>query len=1262
MKNLHSNIIKMSNNRKMTLSDEVAINYDFVFSIINKFTSDLDTKYINAKTMTELIVSTTKPIMKLNDIYYYISDYCATRISVHPDYNKLASRVCVERLHHDTPLKFLDVVNKLYNNKNSKKEPCPLVSDELYEIVQKHSDEIQSHIVPDRDYLLDYFSIRTLERSYLFRTHDPAALKYYKDERTGKLIERPQHMFMRVALGIHGYDLERVFETYEFMSTKYFTHATPTLFNSGTRRAQFSSCFLLHTPDSIEGIAELWKRVAFISKWAGGIGIDATSVRGRGSLINGTNGKSDGIIPFCILLNYLGKYINQGGKRNGSIACFVENTEVFTTNAGVKKIQDVKVGDLVVTHKNRVRPVTQVHKNPIKDRKIYKLEVEKNKDIYVTGNHKFWSFYTKKYKSNKISNGWNSVEDLKTLMDNKKTTRQTCYISIPKSTDIVDTKNYKIDVMDYKDVICVDTINEIMETNSKQVISISQTINKLGHKTASHSQPINRIWNITEDFANLIGMWLGDGHIKKSKRNGIILGIELTVHKDNKDEIDYFTKICKNIFNCNITSNTSKTRNITSIRVNSRIVGLIFAHLFGCYFDGKKLPNMVFSWPKNLVNNLMAGLITTDGHIEKTKSNASLGMSNEKLMNQLYHLCRNNGIDVSLKKGTIGKGMTCNPYKMCIPLRKDIISRTHKLYNDDRLDKCADKMDAVDDNDVYLKILNITETDRNDDYVYTLGVEEDHSYTVEGLLAQNCYLQPWHTDIYQFCELRKNTKDEDTKARDLFLAVWVPDLFMKRVQEEGNWTLMCPNDCPGLVTAYGDEFEKLYVKYEQDENIKKKTVKALDLFYHIMECQMETGMPYMTYKDNVNHKSNQMNIGPIRSSNLCAEIVEYTDDNNVAVCNLASLCLPKYLEKDSDGKLTYNFEKLMKVARIVTRNLDNIITRNYYPTPETKASNFKNRPIGIGVQGLVDVYQKLGMAFGSKEAYLMNRKIFETIYFGALTESCLLSKERGRYESFDGSPFSKGQLQFHLWGKDESYSTMGYDWKSLIEDIKTHGTRNSLLTAVMPTATTSQIMCNSESIEAPMSNIYIRSTLAGEFIVINESLVQDLIKLGLWSEDMRKLLIIRNGSIQDIDGIPTHIKEIYKTAFEIRQKDIIMQAAERGPFIDQSQSMNLFMAESNFDILMSCHFEGWKRGLKTGMYYLRTRPSVDPIQFGIDIEEVNKLTNAFGKDKSPKGPDTPKLVSDEPEPDFELEEFEEVKACKLLRPGMKLEDCTVCSG
>lgn len=463
------------------------------------------------------------------------------------------------------------------------------------------------------------------------------------------------------------------------------------------------------------------------------------------------------------------------------------------------------------------------------------------------------------------------------------------------------------------------------------------------------------------------------------------------------------------------------------------------------------------------------------------------------------------------------------------------------------------------------------------------------------------YVEPWHADILSFIELRKPSGDENLRTRDLFLALWVPDLFMKRVESNGKWSLMCPKQCIGLSETYGEEFEALYVRYENEGKFVKQ-INAIDLWNSILENQFETGVPYMLSKDASNIKSNQKNLGTIKCSNLCAEIVEFTNKDEIAVCNLASICLPKFV---NEGQ--FDFKKLKEVTKIIVRNLNKIIDSNYYPVQETKHSNFRNRPIGIGVQGLSDVYRKLRFSFESDEARQLNKIIFETIYHSALSESVKEAKEKGRYETFNDSPFSKGQPQWALWGLKQS--DLGLDWTSLIEEMKLYGTRNSLLTSLMPTASTSQIMGNTEAFEQITSNYYVRQTLAGEYTIINEQLVDDLIKEGLWNKEIRDEIIYDNGSIQNIKEIPIHIKELYKTAYEIKQSSIINQAIERGPFIDQSQSMNLFISTPDFKKLSSCHFASWKGGLKTWSYYLRTRPVTDPGKFGLDIDSIQKIKN-----------------------------------------------------
>lgn len=470
------------------------------------------------------------------------------------------------------------------------------------------------------------------------------------------------------------------------------------------------------------------------------------------------------------------------------------------------------------------------------------------------------------------------------------------------------------------------------------------------------------------------------------------------------------------------------------------------------------------------------------------------------------------------------------------------------------------------------------------------------------------YLEPWHADVFEFLDLKKNHGKEEVRARDLFYALWVPDLFMERVEKNQDWSLFCPHECPGLSDTHSDEFVKLYTKYEK-EGKARRTVKAQDLWFKILESQIETGTPYMLFKDHANSKSNQQNLGTIKSSNLCTEIIEYTAKDEVAVCNLASLALPKYLKLNDQGAYEFDHQKLYEVTKTVTVNLNKIIDVNYYPVPEARNSNLRHRPIGLGVQGLADVFIKLRLPFESEGAKQLNKDIFETIYFAAMETSMELAKVEGPYSTWEGSPISKGIFQFDMW--NVTPSSGNWDWEKLREQVVTHGVRNSLLVAPMPTASTSQILGNNECFEPYTSNVYSRRVLSGEFAVVNKHLLQDLIRLGLWNDNMKNKLIANNGSVQNIPEIPADIKELYKTVWEIKQKTILDMAADRGAYICQSQSLNIHIQDVNFGKLTSMHFHAWKMGLKTGMYYLRTKAAADAIKFTVEkqaepmVDKVN---------------------------------------------------------
>ena len=714
------------------------------------------------------------------DIDNLTAEVAIGMITENPDYETLAMRVTVSNLQKNCPKSFQDCTDFLFTKGIVSAEYC-----------QSVPPDVDSWIVPERDYLFGYFGIKTLQKGYLNTN------------------ETPQYLFMRVSIGIHGTDYKRARETYDLMSQKYFTHATPTLFNAGTLRPQMSSCFLVAMKDdSIEGIYETLKECAHISKWSGGIGIHCSNIRANGTPIKGTNGVADGIVPMLRVFNNTARYVNQGGgKRKGSFAI---------------------------------------------------------------------------------------------------------------------------------------------------------------------------------------------------------------------------------------------------------------------------------------------------------------------------------------------------------------------------------------------------------------------------------YLEPWHADIMEFLELRLNQGDEEMRCRDLFTAMWIPDLFMEKVEKSEDWHLMCPHECPGLPDVYGEEFNELYRMYVAQGRFNK-VVKARTIWDAILKSQIETGTPYMCYKDSVNKKSNQKNIGVVKSSNLCTEIVEVSSPDETAVCNLASLCLPTFVKDSSDGTgLEFDFTKLAEVTRTVTRNLNRVIDRNYYPTEAGRKSNMRHRPIGIGVQGLADVFMMLGLAFDEPKARDLNREIFEVIYFGALEESCVLAEEEGPYETFIGSPAHEGKLQFDLWGQTR------HDFDDLKQRIAKWGLRNSLLVAPMPTASTAQIMGNNEAFEPYTTNIYLRRTLAGEFVMINKHLVRDLQKIDKWNPQIKNEIIRAGGSISQIDGIPLELKHIYRTVWEIPQKSILDMAADRGAYIDQSQSLNIFMENPSVAKLSSMHFYGWKKGLKTGMYYLRTRAKAKPQQVTVT--------------PSP----TAQTVPTE----------EEVLACSLANP----EGCLMCSG
>lgn len=1120
---INSNYTDTISKYNMSMDTQLIYNESNVREFIYDYEEFVDTEWVDLEEIVLHIIKTIPEKLTKNEFYNYVADYCVSKTSIHPDYNKLASRICVDRLHLSTPDNFCDAVEILYNNGGN---GTSLVSENLLRIVKQHHKQISKVIDIDRDYLFDYFGMKTLERSYLLKVHTKNKKKI--------IVERPQYMIMRVALGIHGDNLKEAFETYNLISLRYFTHATPTLFNAGTNRPQLSSCFLA-------------------------------------------------------------------------------DTEVLTINEGIKKIQDVKIGDEVVTHTGNVQKVLQLHKNKLGDRNIYKLKVTKTKDIYVTGNHKFLS------STDKQTSCWNSIDTLKSGD----------YIAIPNYE--AESKNIILDVSNY---MTDDEKNELNKIN------------------------FNTKWELTIDSMKLLGMCLCNN-----------MNFDITESSKNSDIITFVKNTSKNLFGLDCTEESYYMKLFVDfVRVTfNPVIRSIITKLF----LNDIIPQQFYKLPTETLYGFIDG-IKFYNHSQAYYNDDNIIISiSSKIANQLYHLLRSRGIDVQLNDIQLNDEF--NTTKIYIPkknaelnndiciviggqkyLRIDKIEKTDlkpehvytlgveqdHSYNVEGLicENCflfsiEDSLESIMEITKQIALISkwaggigvslssirargslIKGTNGISDGIIPLcGVLNKLSKYVNqggkrpGSIA--CYLETWHADIYEFMELRKaNSGNDDNRARDLFLASWIPDLFMERVKIDGMWSLMCPNECPGLDKTHGEEFEKLYLGYEQNKKYKRQ-VKARDLMKHLLECQIETGFTYMCYKDQCNNKSNQKNLGTIRCSNLCSEIVEYSDGNTTAVCNLASICLPRFIV-EVDGNKQFNYDFLEKVVRVAVRNLNKVIDINFYPTEQTAKSNNQTRPIGLGVQGLADVYNIFGYAYESDEASLLNRRIFETIYYASVDESKELAKKFGAYQLFKGSPFSEGKLQFHLWNIEikDLLTNNKYDWYKLVEEVKKYGTRNSLLTALMPTAGTSQLMKCYESFEPYISNIFVKTTMAGEFIVINEQLVKDLIKLDLWSEDMRKLIIINNGSVQTIDSIPQKIKEIYKTAFEIKLKSMINQSADRAPFIDQTQSMNLFMKNPKPKSLLSTHFYAWEKGLKTGMYYLRGSSSVNPIQFGIDITDIMRLT------------------------------------------------------
>jgi ribonucleoside-diphosphate reductase alpha subunit len=1184
--------------------DKEVISFDKILNRIKKLgVEDSDELNVNYTDLSKKIIDRLYDGISTTLIDELTAQQCASLATTHPDYGILASRIMISNHHKNTSNNFLFVCKQLHEFKDIHGENHPIISNEHMTIIEKYSEQLENMIDYKRDYLIDYFGFKTLERAYLLRVDTV-------------IVERPQHMWLRVAIAIHKENIEKVKETYDLMSQKYFTHATPTLFNAGTPRPQLSSCYLIAMEkDSIQGIYNTLTDCAKISKWAGGIGMHIHNVRASGSHIRGTNGTSNGIVPMLRVFNNTARYVDQ---------CVLPETYIYTTEGPIQ-IQHCVAGDTQIFTTDGYETINNVLEHSYSGDILHINSVHSFKPLTITPEHPVYCLK-------------NQEKGLNYSLIKNRINRQII----------------KPEWVEAGDLTTKDMLIFTKPKYEKDNTSLSQ------------------------DDCYMYGLLLGDGCMNNSSTSCYI-SLHSTNKQDNLTFVkDYLSEKYIPYF-IDTEHNTSRIRWNKSIELPFRYATL---------YDENKEKFIHSSWlnlPVEKIKYIVKGLIDSDGCITKE---IVFDTTSLKLVESLRYLLLRMGIPtggyirdrIGEKHVTIYGDIIENKkisYCLRIPKTKEIgelfsieKGQFHKFFEYDNL--------------IYTRISDI-EKGTYEGTLYDLQLTKTHNYLIHNGVIHNgggkrsgsfaIYLEPWHGDIESFLEMKKNHGDEEMRARDLFYALWIPDLFMERIEQNGDWTLMCPDKCPGLSDVYGEEFKELYEKYET-EGKGNKTVKARDLWFKILDSQIETGTPYMLYKDACNKKSNQKNLGTIKSSNLCTEIIEYSDENETAVCNLASIALSKFItettspftksitiytktdckwcdllkallkrknidytqivisldnfedfkqkhnvttlpqlyhgEKLIGGyssvlnilKNTFNYELLHKVTKVVTRNLNNVIDINFYPTDKTKKSNMRHRPIGIGIQGLADAFAMMDIPFYSEEAKLINKHIFETMYHGALESSWESACKDGHYETFKGSPTSEGILQFDMWNVTPSTR---YDWDKLKLNIKKDGIRNSLLLAPMPTASTSQILGNNECFEPFTSNIYVRRTMAGEFVCINKFLLRELIELGLWTDDIKNSIIRQNGSVQGVSGIPKALQDKYKIVWEIPMKHILEMAADRGAFICQSQSTNLWMKEPTYNKLTAMHFFAWKKGLKTGIYYLRTKAKAAPQQFTIEPDKNNSV-------------------------------------------------------
>ena len=1242
-------VIKRNGNKEEVLFDKITLR---IKKLINLLPSHIDEeKFINATFVGQKVIGYIHNNITTEELDIESAKICVNLCTTHPLYSNLGGRILVSNLQKKTLESFSDTVFKI-------QEDTDFYDDKFYNWVIENGKVLDSMIDYNRDYMFDYFGFKTLEKAYLI-----------KNQKTSHIYERPQHLFMRVASFLNMGDLVAIKETYDLLSDGYYIHATPTLFNSGSKRSQLSSCFLIGTDDSIDDITNTWKSVSEISKWGGGIGLHVSNVRSKGSLIKGTNGPSSGIIPMLQVYNSIARYVNQ---------CFVGSTKIYSEK-GLVPIDQLKVGDKVFTRDGTLQEIKKIY-NDKYDKEVLDIKIIHNFDIptSVTPEHPFLVVKNHKDEKNPSTGMEHEWIEAKNITEDDLIT-----IPIPK---------YEKDNTMYNDSDCY-------------MYGILLGYGYICNLTNDVEMPTGRNDNMI------------DTNVKNYLHSNMIQFRKIT--SDNGDIIRWSTS-SKFKFNRNQLYDNNNVKQLDSVMMH--------------------LPISKVKW-------ILKGLIDT---CACTHSELILELTSLHVLESIRYILLRMKILTTCSIQETDSGLLS--YLLVIPQTDEIA----ELLD---IEKSEYTPFLLFGDNLYTRIKSIEKRTINE-LVYDLEMDTNHNYLTEIGLVHNggkrkgsiaVYLEPHHADIFEFLDLRKNFGDENLRARDLFLALWVSDLFMKQVEKNSDWYLMCPDECPGLSDVWGDEYETLYWKYVSEHKYKKK-IEARKLMGAIWESQQETGTPYITYKDNVNRKSNQKNIGTIKSSNLCNEIVEYSDKDEHAVCNLASIALSKmvmpmkrttyiiYTKENckyckwakewittnnhiyqeikfdqSDYKIieqikeqikistksnesietitfpqifvtttgslgatvkhsyiggfddminkcchSFDYDMLYNIAYVATKNLNQVIDINYYPTKETKKSNMRHRPVGLGIQGLADTLVQMRIPFDSEEAIDLNSKIMETIYFASLTASKDLSKERqvdvtnlvewlkennktiphyynseyeldnmcmntiyhkrmihnfeairddttnlGSYSTYGGSPISEGILQFDMWEHDTT--TLMYNWINLRNEIKKYGVRNSLLVALMPTASTSQILGNNECFEFFTSNIYTRNTLAGDFPVINKYMVNDLISIGEWNTEVKDLIIANNGSIQYLENVPQVFKRLYQTQWELKQIWVLKAAKARGPFVDQTQSMNIFMEAPNDQKLNSCLFWGWKNGLKSGMYYLRTKPASHAIKFTVDQSLINKV-------------------------------------------------------